>query len=240
MISRSQAFGVKFNALVALLQHLDQLAGIGMVMAGREHADVVADVDAANVGDQGFVGGRVADVAFVERLVLRVHPRDVETTRDAASIVVDEFFRPKIASVGSAVVAVDAVLVEHRLHFASEVEAARGAVPRVEFARRTVGRQAYFASAASWRSFRGSRRRRRSRPVWRRTRCASAARPCLRRPGPERRRVCWRESGKRPNRPLRRAWCRGSAWRPKARSDRSCRCPPSPHSRSDRRSRGVS
>ena len=92
--------GVKFNAVVALLQHLDQLAGVGMVMAGVEHADVVADVDAADVGDQGFVGGRVADAAFVERLVFRVHPDDVETTGDASPIVVDEFFRAQIASVG--------------------------------------------------------------------------------------------------------------------------------------------
>ncbi len=110
-----------------------------MVVAGCQQAHVVTDVHAANVGNQGFIGWREADVAFVERLVLRVHPIDVETTWDASSIVVDEFFRPKITSVGSAVVAVNAVFVEHRLHFASEVEATRWAVPRVEFACQTEG-----------------------------------------------------------------------------------------------------
>ena len=191
-------------------------------------------------GDQGFVGGRVADVAFVERLVLLRASVDVETSGDAAPIVRDEFFRAKIASARSAVVAVDAVLVEHRLHFASEVETARWAVPRIEFAWRDGRRQSNVAPAASWRAFRGSRRRRRSRPVWRRTTCASAAPLCLRHPGPERRPACRPECGRWPNRRLRPAWCRESAWRPTARSVRSCRCPPGPRSRSCRRSRGGS
>jgi hypothetical protein len=50
---------VQFHCVMPLLQHLDQFAGVGIVLARPQQVRIVLDVHAADVRDQGFVGGRV-------------------------------------------------------------------------------------------------------------------------------------------------------------------------------------
>jgi hypothetical protein len=103
--------GVKPNAPVALAEHLDQLAGIGVVLQRRRQVVIALGARPADVRVQGHVGRREAAPALL-----------------AAAEV-----RHRLAALSlRAVVAGDAVLVQHGLDLALEAEPARRAAPRAD------------------------------------------------------------------------------------------------------------
>ena len=52
-------FAIQLDAVMPLLQHLNQFAGVGMILAGPQQRDAVLDVHAADERDQCLVGRRV-------------------------------------------------------------------------------------------------------------------------------------------------------------------------------------
>ena len=123
--------------MVPLLEHLHQLARVGVELKRREQVVVALGPVAADVGVQrlvgGFRAGQIGNPALGE-LLARVRPGADDPVGHLVAARL-------VASVGGqvlrAVVAAHAVLVQHRLDLALEAESPRGAVERSDFARLT-------------------------------------------------------------------------------------------------------
>ena len=122
--------GVEADVVMALAEHLDQLRRADVRFHGREHAYVALEAGAA-------------DEALQERVAHGELPRVAPTVVVAAVVVVDEYRASQVAdllAVGPllaflAIVAAEAVLVQHGLDFAGEAVSARGSPPRRDPAR---------------------------------------------------------------------------------------------------------
>ena len=144
---------------MALLEHLNQLTGVGVILAGDVQSHVVLDVHPANVGNQRLVGGRVERFAVPDQLLelrigcvrgkrlVQLSQFGIETAcaqlrQRQPPVILGELLGTEIGDPAPvfarlAVVATHAILIEHRLHFAFEVEAPRLAVPGLDFDGRT-------------------------------------------------------------------------------------------------------
>ena len=128
-------FLVQFDAFMPGLQMLDQLAGVGVIFSGLQQRDIIAHVDAADIGQQRFVGWRVANPAAEFFLVDGMQTGQVKPSRNSPGIVRHLLLGSQV-DLMILIVTTNAVAVEHRLNFAGKVEPAGRTVPRLQHTRR--------------------------------------------------------------------------------------------------------
>ena len=161
-------FGIELDAIMALLEHLHQFAGVGVILARHVQPHVVLDVHAADVRIQHVIGRRVERPAVARATCVRLGTaanrsfisRSAGSSRLAPKydsgkpfVIRKEAFGAQIGQrpallARPAVVAAHAILVQHRLHFALEVEPPRRPIPGLDLHRLLAGGQVERVAAA--------------------------------------------------------------------------------------------
>ena len=132
---------VELHVVMALLQQLNEFAGVGVKLHRRKEMEVAFEASDADQSSQGDVTGFEDAAVLSDELLFGHAANDARLWIAAPEDIVHPLVGPKIhdrlaVMRPGAVVAAHAVFIKHGLDLALETEAAGRAVPGLDLARR--------------------------------------------------------------------------------------------------------